>query len=70
MALRYSVCSERSCAIIAETTIDAVNAREHITTVGPQQPNKKVDGPLRIAVSPKSFYYRNAVTVAPSTENN
>ena len=53
-----------------QITIDAVNAREHITTVGPQQPNKKVDGPMRIAVSPKSFYYRNAVTVAPSTENN
>ena len=53
-----------------QITIDAVNAREHITTVGPQQPNKKVDGPLRIAISPKSFYYRNAVTVAPSTENN
>jgi len=53
-----------------QITIDAVTAREHITTVGPQQPNKKVDGPLRIAISPKSFYYRNAVTVAPSTENN
>jgi hypothetical protein len=54
-----------------EITIDAVNARDHISTVGPQQPNKKVDGPLRIAISPKSFYYRNAVkTVAPSTENN
>jgi hypothetical protein len=53
-----------------QITIDAVNAREHITTVGPQQPEQKVDGPLRIVISPKSFYYRNALTVAPSTENN
>ena len=53
-----------------QITIDAVNAREHISTVGPPQPEQKVDGPLRIAISPKSFYYRNAVTVAPSTDNN
>ena len=53
-----------------EITIDAVNARDHISTVGPPQPKQKVDGPLRIAISPKSFYYRNAVNVAPSTENN
>jgi len=53
-----------------QITIDAVNAREHISTVGPPAPEQKVDGPLRIAISPRSFYYRNAVTVAPSTENN
>lgn len=53
-----------------QITIDAVNAREHITTVGPPAPDKKVDGPLRIAITNKSFYYRNAVTVAPSTDNN
>ena len=53
-----------------EITIDAVNARDHISTVGPPKPKQKVDGPMRIAISPKSFYYRNAVTVAPSTENN
>jgi hypothetical protein len=53
-----------------QITIDAVNAREHISTVGPAQPKQKVGGPLRIAISPKSFYYRNAVTVAPSTDNN
>lgn len=53
-----------------EITIDAVNARDHISTVGPQKPKQKVDGPMRIAISPKSFYYRNAVNVAPSTENN
>ncbi len=53
-----------------QITIDAVNAREHISTVGPPKPEQKVGGPLRIAISPKSFYYRNAVTVAPSTDNN
>lgn len=49
-----------------QITIDAVNAREYISTVGPPQPKQKVGGPLRIAISPKSFYYRNAVV--PSTD--
>jgi len=51
-----------------QITIDAVNARENITTVEPSQPKQKVDGPLRIAISPKSFFYRDAVV--PSTDNN
>ena len=51
-----------------QITIDAVNAREHISTVGPPAPEQKVDGPLRIAISPKTFYYRNATVV--DTDNN
>ena len=51
-----------------QITIDAVSARENITTVGPPSPKQKVDGPLRIAISPKSFFYRDAVV--PSTDNN
>lgn len=46
---------------LKQMIIDAVDARENITTVGPSQPEQKVDGPLRIAISPKSFFYRNAV---------
>lgn len=53
-----------------QITIDAVNARDHITTVGPPQPKQKVDGPLRIVISPRAFYYRSANTEAPSTDNN
>jgi hypothetical protein len=51
-----------------QITIDAVNAREHISTVGPAAPEQKVDGPLRIAISHKTFYYRNATVV--DTDNN
>ena len=51
-----------------QITIDAVNAREHISTVRPAAPEQKVDGPLRIAISHKTFYYRNATVV--DTDNN
>ena len=45
---------------LKQMTIDAVDARDNIQTYKPAQPEQKVDGPLRIAISPKFFYYRRA----------
>ena len=43
--------------------IDAVGAREHITTVGPAQPKQVPNEPMKITIAAKSFYYRRAQVV-------
>lgn len=51
-----------------QMVIDAVGARDHVTTVGPPQPEQKPNEPLKIRISAKSFYYRDAIVANP--ENN
>jgi hypothetical protein len=51
---------------LKQMVIDSVGAREHITTVGPASPKQKPGGPMRVHISAKSFYYRNAIV--PNTD--
>lgn len=48
--------------------IDAVGARDHITTVGPAQPKQVPNEPMKITIAAKSFYYRRAVV--PKVDND
>jgi len=50
-----------------EIVIDAVNARNNITTVGPPEKPRKPGERLTITIAPQRFHYRNAIV--PNMDN-
>jgi hypothetical protein len=46
---------------LKDMIIDALDAKENITTVMPVDPSKDDSGPMRIEIGNKAFYYKNSI---------